>query len=281
VPDCAWLQLQNLPFRFSRPGHLIDIGYNAAEFGGTRGEPMKYSSSVWKSLSVIAAVLLIAGACAAEVLDKTANIAGTTVQYKVVLPNGYDPAKTYPAVLAFPGGPQTMEMVEATLERNWRSQAERLGYIVIIPAAPNGQLFFEGGAKVFPAFLVKLLGDYKVLDNKFHMAGVSNGGLSAFHIAASYPQYFWSVTGLPGFLLDPTPARVHALAKLCVYMYAGELDTDWLDNEREQSAKLRAQGLTVEFNEEKGEGQVMGTLDGNGAARLFKQFEQARHGCGK
>jgi predicted esterase len=113
------------------------------------------------------------------------------------------------------------------------------------------------------------------------MAGVSNGGLSAFHIAATYPQYFWSVTGLPGFLLDPTPARVHALAKLCIYMYAGELDTDWLDSEREQSAKLRAQGLTVEFNEEKGEGHVMGTLDGDGAARLFKQFEQARHGCGK
>ena len=242
---------------------------------------MKSSRTVWKSLLTMAAVLLIAAACAAEVLDKTASIAGTAVQYKVVLPNGYDPAKTYPAVLAFPGGPQTMEMVDATLERNWRSQAERLGYIVIIPAAPNGQLFFEGGAKVFPEFLVKLLADYKILDNKFHMAGVSNGGLSAFHIAASYPQYFWSVTGLPGFLLDPTPARVHALAKMCINMYAGELDTDWLDSEREQSAKLRAQGLTVEFNEEKGEGHVMGTLDGNGAARLFKQFEQARHGCGK
>jgi poly(3-hydroxybutyrate) depolymerase len=242
---------------------------------------MKSSQTVWKSLLTMAAVLLIAGACAAEVLDKTASIAGTAVQYKVVLPNGYDPAKTYPAVLAFPGGPQTMEMVDATLERNWRSQAERLGYIVIIPAAPNGQLFFEGGAKVFPAFLVKLLADYKILDNKFHMAGVSNGGLSAFHIAASYPQYFWSVTGLPGFLLDPTPARVHALAKMCINMYAGEQDTDWLDSEREQSAKLRAQGLTVEFSEEKGEGHVMGTLDGDGAARLFKQFEQARHGCGK
>jgi poly(3-hydroxybutyrate) depolymerase len=250
---------------------------------GHRGEPMKTLSSAyaWRILLAMAALLLVAGASAAEVLDKTANIAGTAVQYKVVLPNGYDPAKAYPAVLAFPGGPQTMEMVDATLERNWHSQAERLGYIVIIPVAPNGELFFEGGAKVFPAFLVKLLADYKVLDNKFHIAGVSNGGLSAFHIAASYPQYFWSVTGLPGFLLDPTPARVHALAKLCVYMYAGELDTDWLDSEREQSAKLRAQGLTVEFNEEKGEGHVMGTLDGNGAARLFKQFEQARRGCGK
>jgi poly(3-hydroxybutyrate) depolymerase len=236
---------------------------------------------LFQMLLAVGFVMLAAVPGRAEVLDKTKTIAGTEIHYKVVLPNGYDPAKAYPAVLAFPGGPQTMEMVEGTLERNWHQQAEKLGYIVIIPAAPNGQLFFEGGAKFFPEFIVKLLADYKVQDNKFFMAGVSNGGLSAFHIAALYPQYFWSVTGLPGFLLDPTPARVHALSKLCIYMYAGQLDTDWSDSEREQSAKLRAQGFTVEFNEEKGEGHVMRTLDGDGAMRLFKQFEQARHGCGK
>lgn len=234
-----------------------------------------------KLLFAAAAVMLAAQSLAAEVLDKTKAIAATTVHYKVILPQGYDSAKAYPAVLAFPGGPQTMDMVEGTLERNWREQAERLGYIVIIPAAPNGQLFFEEGAKVFPEFLVKLLGDYKILDNKFHIAGVSNGGLSAFHLAAAYPQYFWSVTGLPGFLLDPTPARVRALAKMCINMYAGGNDEDWLESEQKQAAQFRAQGFTVEFNEEKGEGHVMRTLQGPGAARLFKQFEQARHGCGK
>ena len=139
--------------------------------------------------------------------EKSKDINGTIVRYKVVLPNDYDPNKAYPAVLAFPGGPQTMEMVDATLGRNWRLLAERLGYIVIIPAAPNGQLYFQRGAKVFPAFLVDMFYDYKILDNKFHIAGVSNGGLSAFHLAASYPQYFWSVTGLPG------SAGSHAVAR--------------------------------------------------------------------
>ena len=232
-------------------------------------------------LLLIVAGVFVNRPLGAEVLDKTKDIAGTTILYKVVLPNGYDPAKAYPAVLAFPGGPQTMDMVQGTLGRNWRAQAERLGYIVVIPAAPNGQLFFEQGARVFPAFLVQLLGDYKILDGKFHIAGVSNGGLSAFHLAASYPQYFWSVTGLPGFLDHATPERVRALAKLCINMYAGENDTDWLESEREQAAQFRAQGFTVEFSEEKGEGHVMRTLDGDGALRLFKQFEQARHGCGK
>jgi len=174
-----------------------------------------------------------------------------------------------------------MDTVNGTVERNWREQAERLGYIVIVPAAPNGRLFFEEGAKVFPEFLMKILSDYKVLDNKFHIAGVSNGGLSAFHIAASYPQYFWSVTGLPGYLPDANPARVRALAKMCINMYAGEMDTGWLESEKAQAAQFRAQGFVVEFSEEKGQGHVMRTLEGPGALRLFKQFEQARHGCGK
>lgn len=239
------------------------------------------SRLVFPAAAVIAAVVLSVQPLAAEVLDKVADISGTKLQYKVVLPNGYDAAKAYPAILAFGGGPQTMQMVEATLRRNWREQAETLGYIVILPAAPNGDLFFESGDRVFPAFIVKLLGDFKILQNKFHIAGVSNGGLSAFHIASLYPQYFWSVTGLPGFLDDASPERMRALAKMCIYMYAGELDEDWLRSEEQQAAKFRSQGFTVEFSEEKGEGHVMRTLDGQGAARLFKQLEQARQGCGK
>jgi predicted esterase len=140
-------------------------------------------------------------------------------------------------------------------------------------------LFFEEGAKVFPEFLIQLLGDFKVLDNKFHVAGVSNGGLSAFNVAASYPQYFWSVTGLPGFLLDPTPDRVRALAKLCINMYAGEKDTRWLESERKQAEQFREQGIDVQFSEENGQGHVMQTLEGQGALRLFAQFQRARHGC--
>jgi len=242
--------------------------------------------SLWSGLrfpvfAVIAAVMLWGQPLAAKIFDKTADVAGTKLDYKVILPNDYDPAKAYFGILAFPGGPQTMEMVLGTVMRNWREQAETLGYIVIVPAAPNGDLFFEEGDRVFPAFIVKLLSDYKIQQNKFHIAGVSNGGLSAFHIASLYPQYFWSVTGLPGFLDDGSPERVQALSKLCIYMYAGEMDPGWLRSERTEAARFKSQGYTVEFNEEKGQGHVMRTLEGPGAARLFKQFEQARQGCGK
>ena len=244
---------------------------------------MNLRRSSWTALLFITVALACAARpLSAEVLRKNANIAGMSVYYVVVLPNGYDPAKTYPAVLAFPGGAQNMSTVEGTLQGNWRVEAERRGYIVVIPAAPQGMVFFRGGEKIFPEFLTKLLGDYKILDNKFHIAGVSNGGISAFHIAATYPEYFWSITGLPGLLPDPTDERVHAISKMCINMYVGELDENWNSRVKEQVAALRQQGLNVQFSEEENQGHVMRTLEGPGSIRLFNQLEEARrHPCGK
>jgi poly(3-hydroxybutyrate) depolymerase len=228
-----------------------------------------------------AAVVLTSPSASAEVLEKTKNIAGITVHYKVVLPSQYDPAKPYPAVLAFGGGPQTMNIVDRAIQRNWRDEAERRGYIVVIPAAAEGRLFFEGGERIFPEFLKKILADYKIVDSKFHIAGQSNGGISAFHVAVSHPQYFWSVTGFPGYLPDATPARIGALAKMCINMHVGELDSGWKEEMQQQAAQFRAKGLTVRITVEKGQSHRLDTLAGEGAERLFNQFEEARQGCSK
>ena len=107
-------------------------------------------------------LILVAQPSRAELLEKTKKAGNTTVHYKVVLPNGYDPAKAYPAILAFGGGPQTMNTVDSVLNRNLRAEAEKRGYIVVAPAAPNDQLFFEEGARIFPEFLKLILADYKI-----------------------------------------------------------------------------------------------------------------------
>jgi poly(3-hydroxybutyrate) depolymerase len=217
----------------------------------------------------------------AKVFDKDTTIAGMTVHYKVVLPTGYDPAKAYPAILAFPPGAQTMDMVTSTLVRNWAPEAQRRGYIVVIPAAPTQHLFSGDGARVFPEFLDQLLADYKIRGGKFHIAGMSNGGISAFHIAALYPKYFLSVTGFPGYLRDATLERIDALAGLCINMHAGEFDPDWVQPMEEQAAAFRAKGLAVRITVEKGQYHVISTLTGDGAARLFKEIEASSKGCGK
>ena len=216
----------------------------------------------------------------ADVRELTKKAGGTTVHYKVVLPNGYDASKAYPAVLVFGGGPQTMNTINGALENNFRAEAEKRGFIVIAPAAPDGDLFFEGGDRIFPEFLRQMLADYKIEGGRFHVAGPSNGGIAAMHVAAKYPQYFASATAFPGYLWQPTEAKLQALAKTCVFLYVGENDAYmWHDEMKREAEFLRARGDVARYSVEKGQPHRIATLAGDQASRLFDGFDVARKGC--
>ena len=242
---------------------------------------MKRSISKWMlRVSMVAVVMFATQPLQAELLEKTKKVGGATVHYKVVLPNGYDPAKAYPAILAFGGGPQTMNTVDNILNRNFRPEAEKRGYIVVAPAAPDDDLFFEEGARIFPEFLKAIQADYKIQDNKFHIAGPSNGGIAAFHVAAANPQYFLSVTAFPGYMWQPSTAKLQAISKMCVFMYVGELDQyRWHDEMKEEAEFLRAKGTVARYTVEKGQPHRLDTLAGTNAARLFDGFEETKKGC--
>jgi polyhydroxybutyrate depolymerase len=230
--------------------------------------------------AIAAVVILLVQPLRAEVLEMSKEVGGATVQYKVVLPDGYDPAKTYPAILVFGGGPQTMNTIDRTLGRNFRAEAEKRGYIVVAPAAPDGDVFFEDGDRIFPEFLQMILRDYKIKDDKFHIAGPSNGGIAAFHVAAANPQYFLSVTAFPGYMWQPTAAKLLAISKMCVFMYVGELDPYmWHGEMRREAEFLRAKGTLARFSVEKGQPHGIETLMGENAGRLFDGFEETAKGC--
>src|ERR1700674_4634614 len=245
---------------------------------------MTQPNSNWMLLApaMAAIVMLLIQPLQADVLEKTKKVGGTTVHYKTVLPNGYDPAKAYPAILALGGGPQTMNTVDGILSRNFRAEAEKRGYIVVAPAAPDGDLFFEDGARIFPEFLKMILADYKIQDGKFHIAGPSNGGIAAFHVAAANPQYFLSVTAFPGYMWEPSAAKLQAISKMCVFMYVGELDEYMWHGEMKQEAEfLRSKGTLARYTVEKGQPHRLETLAGANAVRLFDGFEETKKGCSK
>jgi poly(3-hydroxybutyrate) depolymerase len=240
--------------------------------------------SKWMLLPFAAAAVAMFAAqpVRAELLEKTKKVGGTTVHYKVVLPDGYDPAKAYPGILALGGGPQTMNTVDSILNRNFRAEAEKRGYIVVAPAAPDNQLFFEDGARIFPEFLKMILADYRIQDGKFHIAGPSNGGIASFHVAAANPQYFLSITAFPGYMWEPTAAKLQSISKMCVFMYVGELDEYMWHGEMKKEAEfLRSRGAVARYTVEKGQPHRMETLAGASAGRLFDGFEEAMKGCSK
>jgi poly(3-hydroxybutyrate) depolymerase len=243
---------------------------------------MKSANSKWALIVLALAVVIIYAPqpLQAELLAKAKQVGDMTVYYEVVLPDGYNPQKAYPAILAFGGGTQTMDTVDSILRRNFRAEAEKRGYIVIAPAAPGGLLFFEEEVSIFPEFLKMILSDYKIEGNKFHIAGPSNGGIASFHVAAANPQYFLSVTAFPGYMWEPTNAKLQSISKMCVFMYVGELDeSGWHDEMKKETEFLKSKGAVARYTVEKGQPHRLETLAGANAGRLFEGFEEARKGC--
>jgi poly(3-hydroxybutyrate) depolymerase len=224
--------------------------------------------------------LLVPQLATADVVERLMRVAGTTIRYKIVLPGGYDAGREYPAILVMGGGPQTMDTVDRTLDRNFRAEAERRGYIVVAPAAPDGELFFQGGERIFPEFLDTILANHKIAGGKFHVAGPSNGGIAAMHVAAQHPRYFLSATAFPGYLWRPADDKLRALSSVCVFMYVGEHDEYRWHDEMEREAKvLTASGGLARYVVERGQGHRLETLAGANAARLFDGFAEASRGC--
>jgi Tripartite tricarboxylate transporter family receptor/Putative esterase len=115
-----------------------------------------------------------------------------------------------------------------------------------------------------------------------HIAGVSNGGIAALHVAAENPQYFRSVTAFPGYMWQPSSARLERISKMCVFMYVGEHDPYRWHNEMKKEAEyLRAIGTVARYTVEPGQPHRLDTLAGDNAARLFDSFEESSKGCSR
>lgn len=233
----------------------------------------------WQAVAMLAGLLAGMPFAQAEVQQKVGTFAGLDVTYRVILPDNYDANRAYPTVLHFAGGSQNLDIVERSTEADWRANAEQRGYIVISPASPNGELYFEGADRIFPAFIDHILRNYKVAGGKLHITGHSNGGLSAFHIASLFPQYFVSVTGYPGLLSPERGPQLAALKPLCIYMHVGDGDPGWLSSMQRQYQSLRGRGYKIQFQIEKGHVHRLDTKKDNLANRLFDELEAAVKGC--
>src|SRR5205809_309011 len=147
---------------------------------------------------------------------------------------------------------------------------------------PKWMLLFSTAAAVVIFATKPLQADYKIQDNKFHIAGPSNGGIAALHVAAANPEYFLSVTAFPGYMWDPSPAKLQAISKMCVFMYVGEFDPYMWHGEMKREAEfLHSKGTVARYTVEKGQHHRLEALAGANAGRLFDGFEETRKGCSK
>ncbi len=163
---------------------------------------------------------------------------GSVLDFVLRLPESFEPDQSHPVLLALPPGTQSRDMVDAGLDSYWTPGSAGRDWIVISPIAPAGRLFFQGSERLLPEFLEAIIGALKVEGDRFHLAGISNGGISAFRIAILQPGLFHSMVVLPGFPTDQDFSKLDRLQEMPVVMFVGEKDTAWVEKMKKAQEEL-------------------------------------------
>jgi|SRR5688572_23633438 len=201
---------------------------------------------------------------------------GTLLDYAVVLPEDFRAGQTYPILLAMPPGEQNKKLADYALENYWAAEGHRRGWVVLSPLAPQGKRFFEGSETLIPGFLARTAEQYPPEGGKYHLGGVSNGGLSAFRLAVTHPELFHSLLVLPGLpYSDEDFQNLERLKDIPVVMFAGEQEDEaWLKRMQATEEALIELGSQVSLEIVPGNGHDITSL--NGGKKLFDLLESFR-----
>jgi enterochelin esterase-like enzyme len=200
---------------------------------------------------------------------------GTTIDYVLLVPAGRELGQPGKVLFTFPPGGQDLDLTTRIVEDRWRDEALARDWVVVSPAAPKTGLFYsDASAALVPELLDKIAADYPPENGRFDLAGVSNGGLSAFKAALSYPDRFRSLVVFPGYSQDGgDDPNLSKLKDIGVGMFVGSEDSGWRTASEQTEQTLKDLGYTVELHVVEGEGHIIESLTG---ADLFDAIERVR-----
>jgi pimeloyl-ACP methyl ester carboxylesterase len=202
-------------------------------------------------MALAAGVALAATAAGAHETRSFTLPDGTIIQYVLVLPDGYDPARKYEGLLAFPGGDQTISRAVSTVERFWEPEAKKRGVIVVVPATPSiARPYYvgEGSILLVPDIVAAMRATFPIKDGPMHVGGHSNGGVTAFRTAIRWPEEFQSLTviaGVPAERLDFS--RLDRLQGMKISLFVGVADIDWKGAMAETQQVMNEIGIPSTF----------------------------------
>lgn len=203
------------------------------------------------------------------------SIDGTTIDYVTVTPDGFTVGDTAPVLLAMPPGGQNLSLTESVIASTYATEALARGWVVVSPAAPDGQLYFQGSEVLIPGLLDWVRTWVTPEGDQPHLAGISNGGLSSFRVAALQPDEFRSIVVFPGFpRSEEDRAALASLTTIPIRMYVGETDSGWVSSMEETLATLTDLGGDVALDIRAGEGHVMASL--SDGVQIFDDLDAAR-----
>lgn len=185
---------------------------------------------------------------------------GSKIKYAYNLPKNYENGKNY-NVLITPGDGTPNDSDDFLF---WGKKTESYDWILV----ETNAVIRPGNMKMVQELLEELKIKLKPIGDKFHIMGFSANSAGTFQVALSLPQYFHSVTGVPGHPRTTDDKDLLKIKDMKVNFIVGEKDTYWLNSARNAYSKLTDQGIEVKLNIVKNGGHVLREIKGD----LFMEY---------
>lgn len=201
-------------------------------------------------------------------LKRSHTFQGTTLPYRLCLPDFYDPSQQYPLVLCLHGagerGSDNQKHIDVhRMATSWADSANQKKYpcFVVAPQCPEDERWVDndwslGGFRMsdIPTsnemltvidLLDSLQREFSVDDNRLYATGLSMGGYGVWDIITRYPDKFAAAIPMSG---GGDSTRVERIKHIPIWDFHGEKDnTVPVEGSRQMIAALERQGLTAVY----------------------------------
>jgi hypothetical protein len=207
-------------------------------------------------------------------LEAIVTTDGTTLEFILILPETYVPGQEYPVAIAFPAGEQHLESALWGLETYYIRSSIQRNWILICPIAPEGNRFFEGGETLIPELFGWIETNYEVEAGKYHLTGISAGGISSFRVAVENPDKVLSILVFPGWALGEDLTQLNVLTDIPIIIYSGQYEApEWTEAIDDTVERLTDLGFDVTHTVMADEGHVIERLN---SAQIFNHLDSFR-----
>jgi predicted peptidase len=189
-------------------------------------------------------------------VGKTISIGGGEYRYAVYMPENYDPARPWPAILFLHGigerGDDGMSHVGVGLGKAIREHPERFPCVVVMPQCQPQMAWTGPMYDLALRTLDAACAEYNIDEDRVVLTGLSMGGFGAWLIGAEHANRFSALVPICG---GGNPAHAAKLAAVPIWCFHGEADPVIpVRRSREMVDAVRAAGGRVTYTELPGVG---------------------------
>lgn len=179
---------------------------------------------------------------------------GKSYPYVLNIPDHFEQEKTYPFLIGPGEGTKGSEKsffwnVKDTGQFNW----------VLVEFA-----IWKESPKIVSEILDHLNSNYQVEKSKFHMVGFSANSANTFKIGLEIPEYFTSITGIPGHPRTTDEDVIKSLKGVKIQNIVGSNDGYWLKSAKELDNIYDKLGIDHTLDVIPNGGHVLSELIGKG-----------------